>query len=493
MKTCDSLVGRMKDLCLGYGTDGRDDPPLAEVLAWRKRFEKIGVEVPKMTVPQKIRIQHAKPKELVGNFLKDRIQGLLGIKSGKGCACKDLAEKMNSWGIDGCQKNRNEIINTLVKNKEILKISLSKSAFVFTMQAGLEESFNLAKKIAGEWWNGKDVSEQAFTEGANWLLDRAIEDTQIALEKSKKISRGRKRSGVFAYNNEEKVRFITSSQLQQDIKILLGKIPSDITAIAGVARSGLSVATMLAMYLHLPMITIRQTLNDIVDTGNGWRLGGSSHINPKNEKILIVDDTVMTGNSIKAITPLAKREFKNYLFAAVYVNPKASFKPDIYAVDLPWPHILEWNVFNSVLSSSFALDFDGILCYDCPVGSDDDGKKYLDFINNAQPLYTPRKTAIPLIVTARIEKYREPTLKWLERHNIKVTQLIMHPAKTLRERKKDNIPAYKAAHFINWLNVYNARIQPQIFFESEDWQAKEMGKIVAGRGLVICPSTGGVY
>jgi adenine/guanine phosphoribosyltransferase-like PRPP-binding protein len=286
-------------------------------------------------------------------------------------------------------------------------------------------------------------------------------------------------------------RFIRSSQFQFDILNLIAKIPPDITAIAGVARSGLSAATMLSMYLHLPMVTIRQTMNDVVQTGNGWRLGGTKHVNPRTEKILVVDDTVMTGNSLKAIKPLIDREFGNAVYAAIYVNPKALQKPDIWSVDLPWPHILEWNVFNSILSPSAAMDFDGILCHDCPPGSDDDGPKYLEFIRNAMPLYVPRRCPIPLIVTARIEKYRADTEDWLRRHGIRWNRLVMHPAATLAERRCDNIAAYKARHYSAWAAKHKATPGPIIFFESEDGQARKIATL--SKLLTICPHTAGCY
>jgi adenine/guanine phosphoribosyltransferase-like PRPP-binding protein len=286
-------------------------------------------------------------------------------------------------------------------------------------------------------------------------------------------------------------RFVRSSQFQFDILNLVAKIPPDITAIAGVARSGLSAATMLSMYLHLPMVTIRQTMGDVIQTGNGWRLGGTKHVNPRTEKIIVVDDTVMTGNSLKAIKPLIDREFGNAVYAAVYVNPKALLKPDIWSVDLPWPHILEWNVFNSILSPSAAMDFDGILCHDCPPGSDDDGAKYLEFIRNAKPLYMPRRCPIPLIVTARIEKYRADTEEWLRRHGIRWNRLVMHPAATLAERRRDNIAAYKARHYAAWAAKHKATPGPIIFFESEDGQAREIATL--SKLLTICPHTAGCY
>jgi hypothetical protein len=199
----------------------------------------------------------------------------------------------------------------------------------------------------------------------------------------------------------------------------------------------------------------------------------------------------MTGNSLKAIKPLINREFGNAVYAAVYVNPKALLKPDIWSVDLPWPHILEWNVFNSILSPSAGMDFDGILCHDCPSGSDDDGPKYLEFIRNAKPLYMPRRCPIPLIVTARIERYRAETEGWLRRHGIRWNWLVMHPAATLAERRRDNIAAYKARHYSAWAAKHKATPGPIIFFESEDGQAREIAKL--SKLLTICPHTAGCY
>jgi adenine/guanine phosphoribosyltransferase-like PRPP-binding protein len=431
-----------------------------------------------------------------------RIEGLIGVRGGKGCDCKDIAQKMDLWGITGCEKHRTSIINAILANREKLEVSLRTAAVEFTKSEGIVEAASLGLKLVGDWWHHKDVQTEAFTRGAHWLLDKSIEDVRNGVVTTSGIVRKppaqqpaqsgptrRRRRGFFRSDGNYP-RFITTQQFQHDIKTLVGLIPPDITAIAGVARSGLSAATMISMYLHLPMITIRQTMNDIVPTGNGWRLGGSRHVDPKG-KILVVDDTVMTGNSLKAIRPLVQSQLGNAVYATVYCNPHAAHKPDIFAVSLGWPHMLEWNIFNSILSPSVAMDFDGILCQDCPAGSDDDGERYLDFIQNARPLYVPRRCPVPLIVTARIEKYRKPTEEWLRRHGISWHKLVMHPAKTLRERQKDNIPAYKAKHYSDWALKHRPTPGPIVFMESEDWQAQRIAQI-SGR-MAVCPSTAGVY
>jgi len=395
---------------------------------------------------------------------------------------------MDEWGPEQCDARREYIIDRMMENKQMLTDALSVSPFL--------------QSVAG-WTVGTGLLDPALRVVANRLLSASIQQARENLTEAASVrklqvkprvrtggSRMPIRNGNAFRHIDGPTHFITSAQFQEDIKLLLGKIPSDITAIAGVARSGLSAATMISMYLHLPMITIRQTMNDIVPTGNGWRLGGSTHVDPKG-KILVVDDTVMTGNSLKAIEPLVARELGNAIYAAVYVNPLAAKKPDFWAMDLQWPHLLEWNLFNSVLSPSLAVDFDGILCRDCPPGSDDDGPKYLDFISNALPLYVPRRVPIPLIVTARLEKYREPTEAWLRRHRIAWHKLVMHPAATLRERQADDTPAYKARHYSQWASTHRAMPGPIIFAESEDWQARRIAQL--SKRMTICPSTAGVY
>lgn len=321
--------------------------------------------------------------------------------------------------------------------------------------------------------------------------DTAVVNT--AITPTKHIRRIPHHSGNFgsAFRGDgSPPRFISSARFQQDIKTLVGLLPADITGIVGVARSGLSAATMAAMYLQLPLLAIRQTKNDIIEAGNGWRLGGHRHIEPKG-RVVVIDDTVMTGNSLRAINPLVQKHYPGAVTAAVYVNPRALKKPDIWAVNLPWPHLLEWNMFNSVLSPSLALDFDGILCQNCSLQDDDDGARYLKFIENAKPLYTPRKCAIPLIVTARIEKYREPTLQWLRRHRITVQKLVMHPADTLAARNRDDICTFKARHYGAWASQHRAIPGPAAFVESEDWQAKRIATL--SRRIVICPASEQIY
>ena len=173
------------------------------------------------------------------------------------------------------------------------------------------------------------------------------------------------------------------------------------------------------------------------------------------------------------------------------MNPLAATKPDFWAIDLSWPHLLEWNLFNSVLSPCLAMDFDGIICHDCRADQDDDGPRYRDFLQNAVHKYLPRRLPVPLIVTARLEKYRGETEVWLRQHGVQWEQLVMHPAGTLRERNQDDIAAFKARHFADWASKTVPAPGPFVFAESDDRQASRIAQL-SGR-MVVCPGTARVY
>lgn len=282
-------------------------------------------------------------------------------------------------------------------------------------------------------------------------------------------------------------RFITTAQLMDDAKTLASKLPADTVEIIGIARSGLCVATMVAMLLHRPLNIFRQSKNDLIEGGNGWRLSGGVGAGVGKGTTVVIDDTCMTGNSFKHVMPLVRQQRPNAVSAAVYVNPSARQKPDLWAVDLPWPHLLEWNLFNSVLSPAMAVDFDGILCHDCAPQDDDDGPRYANFLETVRPLYLSRKVAVPLIVTARLEKYRPQTMAWLARHGVTVRNLVMGPWANNAERARGDVAGYKATHFAEFLKKHRG-IKPALFVESDRRQAERIAQI--SKGLVVCPAAG---
>jgi len=238
------------------------------------------------------------------------------------------------------------------------------------------------------------------------------------------------------------------------------------------------------MYLHLPLEIVRQDRGDLIYAGNGWRLTGNTG---GSGPPLVVDDTCMSGNSFKHVMPIVRAKYPEAKSACVYCNPAAHVKPDLFVHELPWPHFLEWNMFNSVNTESLACDFDGVICRDCYPGEDDDGEKYLNFIRTATPLYPVRKVQLKLVVTARLSKYRAETEAWLARNGISVKKLVMAPWKTLRERQRQDMGTFKARYFKRFLTERHA-VKPAAFVESDPNQARRIYELTGG--VVICPSSG---
>lgn len=389
--------------------------------------------------------------------------------------CRALAAKMDQWGAAGCENRLEEIVEDILprakawarEHRPVLSRLLSIS--------GAFEDKLLKSRIRGK-------VRQAISE--------AKDKPPPSRRRSGPKRRGRKWKPDGNWLSAFKVapgtpEYISTERLASDTLSLVSQLPPDITQVAAVSRSGLAPGTILSMALHLPMIVIRHHQGDWVPAGNGWRLLEGA---PKQGgKTLVVDDTTMTGNSLKRTKHVIQDMPGEKVFAAVYVNPAAVAKPDIWAHDLPWPHLLEWNLFNSVLLDSFALDFDGILCRDCRPEDDDDGPRYRRFLQNTRPRYLVRKRPIKLIVTARLERYRPETLAWMDRWGIRAKELVMGPWSTAAMRRQDDVAAWKAQSLQEFL-AKRGGVPPKFYIESDAKQAKRIAEITDR--LVVCPPAG---
>lgn len=280
-----------------------------------------------------------------------------------------------------------------------------------------------------------------------------------------------------------KPRYITTGQRVRDARKLAGMLPVDTAGIIGVARSGLAVAADVAMLLHLPLRSINQKTGVVSDLGNGSRLRKGR---VTSSRWIVVDDTCMTGYSIEQI----KGHIPNAEIAVLYWNPHAAIQgkgvtPDYYVHKYHWPHLLEWNLFNSVLVPHVATDMDGVLCEECPASHDDDGDRYAEFLSEARPLHLIRRCPVPLIVTARLEKYRTQTERWLSRHGVQFNRLEMFPHES---RDGHCIGTWKGEIYSQWAEQHHASPGPHIFIESCPLQSRRISE-ASGR-LVVCPTNG---
>lgn len=307
---------------------------------------------------------------------------------------------------------------------------------------------------------------------------------------AKKVIPNKTKRNPFTYDRGYLPEVVTLEQRSRDIKQLVSKLPYDTRLVVGIARSGISVANDIAMLMNIPVQIANYHTREPVEVGNGWRL---NHAKPQSGGVLLVDDTSMTGNSFHHTEASIRKFYPELKTCVLYRNPLANFEVDFFGRELKWPHYLEWNMYNSVNVESMAFDFDGVFCQDCPPGCDDDGPRYLDFIRNAHFRFPCRRAEIRLIVTARLEKYREETMKWLESRGMRVRKLVMGPWKNLEERRRVDIGSWKAGHAARFFRT-NTGIRPNTFVESDDHQARVIAsQCPVDSGVVLCVDSAKCY
>lgn len=250
------------------------------------------------------------------------------------------------------------------------------------------------------------------------------------------------------------MQFRSFDDLNRDIIQNLNKFDKNYDLIVGVPRSGLMVANIIALHLNKPLVDLQGFVEGRVFETGSTRKPMNYDDNLENIcKVLIVEDSVLNGNSIhKAKNLIQSSSISNKIkveYFAAYITNDKTHMVDFYLNICETPRVFEWNIMHHAIVEKSCFDLDGVLCKDPSDEEDDDGKNYIKFIQNAEPLFIPTKK-IDLIVTCRLEKYREQTVNWLEKNNVDYNKLIMMNYSTKLERMQDGKHSiYKAHHFIN--------------------------------------------
>lgn len=216
------------------------------------------------------------------------------------------------------------------------------------------------------------------------------------------------------------------ADLNADIKRWIPELPNDLDLIVGIPRSGMLVANLLSLYLNLPLTDVEGLCEGRIFQ-SGPRLDSiRTNVLSKLNKILVVDDSVYSGTQMKKIkVQLSGAGIPNKIYyGAVYVSPEGYKYVDFWYKNVDLPRIFEWNIIHHGVLTNSCVDIDGVLCRDPSPQENDDGDKYRQFISTVNPLVVPTKT-VGWLVTCRLEKYREITEKWLKKHGIRYSHLIM--------------------------------------------------------------------
>ena len=242
------------------------------------------------------------------------------------------------------------------------------------------------------------------------------------------------------------INYRSVDDLNKLIKSKLHLIP-DVDCVAGVPRSGMLPASLIALYLNKPLISIDQIGQPYFNNfTNRITLDHSKPIT----KCLIVDDSCSSGNAMKRV----KQQLQTlsydiqFIYVAVYVLESSKQYVDFWFEVCPHLRLFEWNIMEHSVLSRACVDLDGVLGEDPSDEQNDDGEKYLRFLRTARPKFIPQHQ-IGSIVTCRLEKYRKETKEWLQQHGVKYSELYMMNYPDAESRRKDGKYAqYKADIFI---------------------------------------------
>ena len=265
------------------------------------------------------------------------------------------------------------------------------------------------------------------------------------------------------------MNFVTYKELVSDIHAWIDARPDwyEYRGVVGIPNSGMVPAHIIASRCGLPVVDLESYLN------TGGRFRPSRHLsremipNPTKGKVLVIDDSIYAGMTMKwaegELRSHAAMQGMEYELAAIYSSMISI--PYSYFRVIDSPRMFEWNWLHNTTLTDCLVDLDGLICEDPRerIGEDD----YASWIPRAKPRHLP-KVRLGVIVSARLEKYQEPTEQWLRDHSIVFHELFLIDS-TAEERESRNLYVeHKARCYQN--------SQAHIFIESDHGQAKQISR-----------------
>lgn len=277
------------------------------------------------------------------------------------------------------------------------------------------------------------------------------------------------------------MNFRSVADLNHAIVSGLGRLPRDIDVIAGIPRSGMLAANLIALHRNLPLTDLSGLIDGRL-MQSGKRGAGHGGRIPNGAKVLVVDDSVWSGAALQqAKERIAAANLPYDLrFAAVYCREGKESLLDFHFESIAGMRVFEWNVMHHrALLDQTCMDIDGVLCADPTHDENDDGPRYARFLRDAKPHQLP-SVPVRWLVTCRLEKYRAHTEDWLRRHGVEFGELVMMDVPDAKTRRAlGNHAQFKA-------EVYR-RTGAELFIESDERQARDIASL---SGLpVLCLTT----
>jgi len=257
--------------------------------------------------------------------------------------------------------------------------------------------------------------------------------------------------------------------LCSDIKNNLSQLYEyDFDLVVGIPRSGMIPAYMIALYLNINCTDLMSFIeNKKIKSGETRSTRKNLSYPQEALNILLVDDSIYSGNSMKKNFEIIPDFLKNRVKKlAIYSLTPGNNDVDIFFEHVSKPRIFEWNIFHKDYILTSCIDIDGVLCRDPNDIENDDGERYINFLKNVKPKFTPTGK-IHSLVSNRLEKYRTDTELWLAKYNIDYENLILQNVQSKQERLELGQHAlFKAKYYKD--------TETNLFIESDRIQAEKI-------------------
>lgn len=268
------------------------------------------------------------------------------------------------------------------------------------------------------------------------------------------------------------MKYVSYGQLHKDCRAFARKLmPYRFDVVAGVPRSGMIVAAILAQELGA-RLACAETLARMGAFSCGLR---PLPARKQTGKILVVDDSINTGKAI-AQAKLWTSGMPNVSYAALYARVANRQEVDFHYRCVETPRVFEWSLWGNrrALNGAFC-DIDGTLVDDPDPKLTDE--QYAEFVKSTS-LIRPLSVRIGTLITCRLEKYRSATEDWAKRNGVEYGRLLMMDYKSAKDRRREmKHGEWKGSHY---------RDDPlaNLFIENVEWQANAIRRI--SRKPVLC-------
>ena len=310
-----------------------------------------------------------------------------------------------------------------------------------------------------------------------WCQTSSAEDKRVFYDMCAK-------QGPFTKPNN---KFITIQNLY-DVAIGLMPYLRQFDGFVGVPRSGMIPASLMSVLLSKPLYSITDTNLNMLRYASAYGGTRMNNYMEDTKNLVFIDDTTHDGTTARQLRKTFGKDIK---IVSMFSTTHGKEFIDKFGETLEGPHLLEWNFFNSSYVHGAMFDIDGVFAPNVPVEVCENEEKYLEWIGRVNPFAhrVPRLFKASILITGRLEKYREATERWLYLNGFNYDKLVMFPTERETERNANHhqvVGEFKG-------NYFNDSENHHYFIESELSEAKVIKSCLdehyeGKTKIIICPN-----